>query len=147
MQIINELRAGKLLGVKRLSLSCNLTEFPVEILDLADSLEILDLSGNRLSSLPAEITRLKHLKILFVSNNEFTEFPSVLGRCVHLDIIGFKANKIMHMAEDALPQGIRWLILTNNRLTQLPKSIGTCVNLQKVMLARNQLSELPEAMI
>lgn len=147
MNTIDQLRSGKLSGARRLHLSCDLTVFPPEILDLADTLEILDMSGNRLSDLPAEFTNLKRLKILFLSNNEFTEFPTVLSGCVHLSMIGMKANKISDMAEDVLPQGIRWLILTNNRLTQIPSSIGKCVNLQKLMLAGNQLSELPETMI
>ena len=43
------LRAGRLAGATRLDLSCGLAEFPHEIFDLADSLEILNLSGNALA--------------------------------------------------------------------------------------------------
>lgn len=147
MQTLEQLRSGQLQGTRHFKLSSNLTAFPLEILDLAESLEILDLSGNRISTLPAEITRLKHLKILFLSDNAFTEFPAELAQCGRLDIIGFKANHMERIDERALPQGIRWLILTNNRLTKLPSSIGTCVRLQKLMLAGNRLTELPESMI
>ncbi len=59
MHTLIELRSGKLLGTKHLALSDNLTQFPIEILSLADSLEILDLSHNQLSSLPKEIAQLK----------------------------------------------------------------------------------------
>ena len=147
MQTIEQLRSGKLSGAHQIKLSCGLTSFPTELLDLADSLEVLDLSDNKLSSLPEEFTKLSRLKILFLSGNEFTEFPTVLGECTNLDIIGFKANKIARIAEGSMPSSIRWLILTNNRFTQLPDSIGKCINLQKCMLAGNQLTELPEAMI
>jgi hypothetical protein len=52
-QVLGQLKAGLLTGIQRLDLSCGLTEFPREIFDLADSLEILNLSGNKLSCLPA----------------------------------------------------------------------------------------------
>ena len=45
MDTLAQLRAGQLAGIKRLDLSCGLTEFPREIFDLADSLEILNLSA------------------------------------------------------------------------------------------------------
>lgn len=51
MHTLEDLRAGKLAGTRRLDLSAGLTEFPEEIFDLADSLEILNLSGNQLSAL------------------------------------------------------------------------------------------------
>jgi hypothetical protein len=41
LNTLEDLRAGKL--------ACGLTEFPREIFDLADTLEILDLSGNALN--------------------------------------------------------------------------------------------------
>lgn len=52
MQTIDQLRSGELAGIRHLKLSCALTSFPREIMDLADTLEILDLSGNALSDLP-----------------------------------------------------------------------------------------------
>ncbi|WP_350650234.1 leucine-rich repeat domain-containing protein, partial [Pseudomonas sp. HY13-MNA-CIBAN-0226] len=75
-------------------LACGLTEFPREIFDLADSLEILNLTGNALSSLPDDLHRLTHLRVLFCSDNAFTELPQCLGQCAKLSMIGFKANQI-----------------------------------------------------
>ncbi|HEY3300082.1 MAG TPA: leucine-rich repeat-containing protein kinase family protein [Methylophilaceae bacterium] len=141
------LKAGKLKGCKHLKLACNLTEFPPEIFDLADSLEILDLSNNRLSTLPDDFNRLHRLRILFCSFNQFTALPDVLGASKTLSMIGFKANKIAHVAEGAIPtQTLRWLILTDNSLKSLPQSLGHCKQLQKLMLAGNQLSQLPETL-
>ncbi len=146
MQTLEQLRSGKLNGVSHLKLSAGLIEFPNEIFELAESLEILDLSGNYLSQLPFNIYCLKKLRILFLSNNNFVDFPKVLYSCESLDIIGFKANKIQNIAEDSLPLNLRWLILTDNRINQLPKSIGNCRLLQKVMLAGNRLTSLPSEM-
>lgn len=146
MQTLEQLRSGELRGIKRLSLSCDLENVPAEVFDLADSLEILDLSGNRLSKLPEDLDRLHRLKVIFCSDNRFTELPRVLGKCKSLSMIGFKSNQITEVHESALPPGTRWLILTNNRISQLPASIGLCTQLQKVALAGNLLTSLPEEM-
>ena len=145
-QQLLQLRAGQLSGVKRLDISCGLTEFPTEIFDLANSLEVLNLSGNALSSLPNDFARLKKLKILFCSNNAFTEVPEVLGQCESLSMIGFKSNKISALPENSLPKNLQWLILTDNQLAHLPSTIGQCAHLQKLMLAGNQLADLPNSM-
>lgn len=143
MHTLEQLRSGVLNGTQRLRLTCGLTEFPREIFELADTLEILDLSGNRLTDLPDDLPRLHRLRILFCSDNRFTELPAVLGRCPRLEMIGFKANQIRHVPGDALPVDLRWLILTDNRITSLPAEIGQCRRLQKLMLAGNRLTELP----
>jgi hypothetical protein len=143
MHTLEQLRNGELAGIQRLQLHCGLTEFPREIFDLADSLEILDLSGNQLSALPDDLPRLHKLRVIFCSDNPFTELPEVLGQCSQLSMVGFKANRIAHVSPKALPPLLRWLILTDNALTELPAEIGNCEHMQKLMLAGNQLHRLP----
>ncbi|MCV5342925.1 protein phosphatase 1 regulatory subunit 42, partial [Escherichia coli] len=82
--------------------------FPMEILELADSLEVLDLSGNALSDLPQELEQLTKLKIIFASNNQFTHLPEVLGKLPNLEMVGFKTNKIKVVSEASLPTQLRW---------------------------------------
>ena len=146
MQTLSQLKAGDLLGIKRLTLSENLTSFPLEILTLASSLEVLDLSNNQLSSLPKELAQLTHLKIIFASNNLFETLPEVLGQCENLEMVGFKANQIKTVPEQALPEKLRWLILTDNQIETLPDSLGERPRLQKLALAGNQLTRLPLTM-
>jgi Protein tyrosine and serine/threonine kinase/Leucine rich repeat len=146
IETIDLLRSGQLQGIKRLDLAAGLTEFPIEIFDLADSLEILNLSDNHLHSLPEDLGRLYKLKIIFLSNNNFEEVPEVLADCPNLSMVGFKSNKIRVLGESSLPPGVRWLILTDNQLEWLPKSIGRLESLQKLMLAGNQLRSLPDEM-
>ncbi len=144
MHTLAQLRSGTLIGIERLKLACGLTEFPREIFNLADSLEILDLSGNALSALPDDLPRLRKLRIIFCSDNQFTELPAILGRCPALTMIGFKANRIAAVPAASLPPQLRWLVLTDNRIEQLPAAIGNCAQLQKLMLAGNRLRTLPE---
>lgn len=146
MDTLAQLRAGQLAGIKRLDLSCGLTEFPREIFDLADSLEILNLSGNALSSLPEDLHRLTRLRILFCSDNRFSEVPACLGQCLQLSMIGFKANRIERVPAAALPPQLRWLILTDNRIAELPEELGQRPLLQKLMLAGNRLTHLPKSL-
>ncbi len=143
---LEDLKSGKLVGLKRLKLVAELTEFPEEIFSLADTLEILDLSGNQLTELPDRIITLKKLRILFISRNKFTVFPKMLARCPALTMIAFKTNQIHTIPEGALPPTLQWLILTDNKIEQIPKSIGDCPLLQKCMLAGNQIKELPAEM-
>ena len=140
------LRAGKLKGTHRLDLRADLTEFPPEIYDLVDALEILDLSSNRLSELPADLPRLKNLRVLFCGGNQFTRLPEVLGQCPNLEMLGFRNNTISEIPPGALPPKLRWLVLTDNRLAELPTEIGNCKRLQKLMLSGNLLADLPEEM-
>ncbi len=144
MHTLQQLRSGALAGTRRLDLSCGLSEFPREIFALADTLEVLNLSGNRLTTLPHDLPRLKRLKVIFCSDNPFTELPPVLGDCAALEMVGFKANRIAHVPAESLPAPLRWLILTDNDLAELPDALGQRPRLQKLMLAGNRLRALPD---
>ncbi|MFZ2450906.1 MAG: leucine-rich repeat-containing protein kinase family protein [Methylovulum miyakonense] len=146
MQTIDQLRSGELADSRHLKLSCGLTSFPREIMGLANTLEVLDLSGNALSELPDDFAQLGKLRIVFCSDNQFTELPEVLGRCPELGMIGFKANRIRKVSAKALPAPLRWLILTDNEIEELPHEMGNCSQLQKLMLAGNKLQVLPDSL-
>lgn len=146
MHTLLQLRSGALQGATSLKLSEGLTVFPDEIFHLADTLEVLDLSGNRLSELPHDFGRLSKLRILFCSDNIFTVLPEVLAHCKQLDIVGFKANIITSVPAAAINTNLRWLILTNNHIAELPDTIGECARLQKLMLAGNELRSLPSTL-
>jgi len=138
--------SGRLNGVKELKVTGEISEFPEEILELAESLELLVLSGNKLTSLPPSFAKLQQLKIVFCNNNRFDAFPSVLAECPHLSMISFKSNQIKTVPEGVLSPVVRWLILTDNKITALPSDIGRLNKLQKLMLAGNELRSLPAEM-
>ncbi|NJM96637.1 MAG: serine/threonine-protein kinase [Phormidesmis sp. RL_2_1] len=146
METLEKLKSGQLTGQTSLKLCCGLSEFPAEIFELADSLELLVLSDNQLTGLPEDFARLKQLKILFLNNNCFEDFPRVLADCPRLSMVSFKGNQIKQVDDRALSPRFRWLILTDNQLGALPASIGKLDRLQKLMLAGNRLRSLPEEM-
>lgn len=146
MHTLEQLRSGALDGTHVVRLRGGLETFPEELFRLADTLEVLDLSGNRLSSLPPDLPRLHKLRILFCSDNPFTELPAVLGQCPALSMVGFKSCRITQVPAEALPPQLRWLILTDNYIEVLPDALGDCHRLQKLALAGNRLRALPESM-
>ncbi|MCA1929056.1 leucine-rich repeat-containing protein kinase family protein [Rheinheimera sp.] len=132
--------------LSRINLSVGLNEFPAELYRFTDSLEILDLSGNDLADLPADLFRFKKLKRLFLTNNQFRHIPAVLSLCPQLLMVSFKGNQLTDFAQGVLPEQLEWLILTDNQLSALPEDFGRYTKLRKVALAGNQLSYLPDSM-
>lgn len=141
------LRAGQLQGATRLDLrGCGLTELPPEVLSLADTLEVLDLSNNALATLPEGLATLSRLHTLFASGNRFEVLPPMLGRLPRLDTMGFKVNRIAEVPAESLAPTLRWLILTDNQVAELPPTLADCAPMQKLMLAGNRLQRLPEGL-
>jgi len=145
-QTLDALRRGSLAGVNELTLREGLTEFPREIFDLADTLEVLDLSGNALSDLPHDLSRLKKLRLLFCSNNRFDHLPESLGDCAALSQVGFRGNGLSTVAAESLPPALRWLTLPDNAIATVPKALGERPALQKLMLAGNRLESVPDSL-
>ncbi len=143
------LRRGDLAGLRELRLpggpEGRLCEMPPEILGLADTLELLDLGGNDLTALPADLGRLRRLRVLFCSGNRFDRLPPVLGDCTALSQVGFRGSGLAEVPAESLPPALRWLTLTDNRIAVLPASLGDRPLLQKLMLAGNRLHALPES--
>lgn len=144
METLKELKLGNLKGSTSIKIASQLKSFPKELYTLVDTLEVLDLTDNNLSSLPDDFDRFKKLKRLFLSNNQFNHVPKILAKLPLLSMIGIRNNQIKIFEENALPLSTVWLILTDNSLESLPESIGDLTLLQKCMLSGNQLSFLPK---
>ncbi|WP_368029141.1 leucine-rich repeat-containing protein kinase family protein [Arcobacter sp. s6] len=145
MQTLKELQAGNLKNSTHIKIACGLENFPKELFSLENSLEVLDLTDNNLSSLPDDFHRFTKLKRLFLSNNQFNHVPKVLAKFPNLSMIGIRNNHIKIFEENSLPLSTRWLILTDNNLQTLPNSIGDLALLQKFMISGNQLTSLPDS--
>ncbi len=140
---LDALRRGDLADATELRIGAGLTEVPREIFGLADTLEVLDLSGNALDRLPDDMGRLRKLRVLFCSGNRFDRLPPSLGDCAALSQIGFRRTGLREIPGEALPPALRWLTVTDNRIEALPEAIGHRPLLQKLMLSGNALSSLP----
>lgn len=130
----------------RIKLAAGLTEFPTLLYRCTEQLEILDLSDNKLTTLPADLARFVRLKRLFLTNNHFCQIPAVLAQCPALLMLSFKGNRLTEFAAGVLPVQLQWLILTDNQLPGLPADFGRYQALQKLALAGNRLTNLPDSM-
>ncbi|XP_057954302.1 plant intracellular Ras-group-related LRR protein 8 isoform X2 [Malania oleifera] len=93
-----------------------------EGLTFLESLTILSLNQNHLTTLPSSLGPLTSLCQLHVANNLLKHLPAEIGLLTQLQVL--KAN--------------------NNRLSTIPTSIGSCSSLTEVDLSSNLLKELPE---
>ncbi|MGH1590966.1 leucine-rich repeat-containing protein kinase family protein [Methylobacterium phyllosphaerae] len=140
------LRRGDLDGAREVRLPDGLTEFPREVFDLADTLEVLDLGRGGLTDLPEDFDRLHRLQVLFCSGNPFPRLPPALGACPALSQLGFRGCGIREVPAESLPRALRWLTLTDNRIEALPAALGERPLLQKLMLAGNRIQALPDSL-
>jgi Leucine-rich repeat (LRR) protein len=84
-------------------------------LSLCTALTSLDVGGNQLTSLPAEIGRLEKLQTLSLYNNKLTSLPAEIGQLVNLQRFN----------------------LLGNQLTTLPAEFGHLVSLQLLTIGDN----------
>lgn len=131
---------------RHISLRENLQAWPEELYRHAETLEVLDLSDNALSALPADFQRFQKLQRLFLTNNQFRQIPAVLAGCPNLRMVSFKGNQLAEFAPGVFAEALEWLILTDNQLTELPDDFGRYSQLKKLALAGNRLSKLPKSM-
>ena len=127
-----------------LDLSFNkLSSLPPEILSLTN-LQSLDLSANQLSSFPPEIGALTNLQSLDLSANQLSSFPSEICSLTNLQSLDLGGNQLSSLPSEILSlTNLQSLYLRNNQLSSLPPEIGALTNLQSLYLISNQLSSLP----
>ena len=109
--------------ILRLILTDNTRQIPEDFFVGLTQLQGLDLSRNRLPSLPWSIGYITNLGGLNLQQNQLTSLPTEIGQLTNL----------------------KWLWLEYNQLTYLPFSIGSLINLQALGLQYNQLTYLPNS--
>eukprot|EP00887_Chlorella_sp_A99_P006380 scaffold3.g6380.t1 len=113
----------------------------------------LDLSSNRLSSLPDELSRLSHLQarasaaVVRLKYNALAELPAAL-RLPRLAVLEAPGNRIERLDARLLGAliALRTLDLSGNCLVALPEEVGPLPALEKLLLSNNRLAALPPAL-
>jgi internalin A len=120
-----------------------LTTLPAEIGQLTN-LSVLDLGGNQLTTLPAVIGQLTNLSQLYLRNNQLTTLPAVIGQLTNLSVLDLGGNQLTTLpAVIGQLTNLSVLDLSDNQLTTLPAVIGQLTNLSVLDLSDNQLTTLP----
>ncbi|XP_016837509.1 leucine-rich repeat protein 1 [Nasonia vitripennis] len=127
--------------------------FDRQILKL-QSLRILNLSDNNITSLPRELGTLAKLQELNVSGNQLGKGPiskwswlSCSNIAKNLRLLNLSNNQMSQVPEQINKLGgLVTLYLDNNLFSYLPPGIGSLNRLKFLYLAKNNLSHLPGSM-
>ncbi|KAK1573568.1 leucine rich repeat family protein [Colletotrichum navitas] len=145
LEVITQVKA-----LRDLKLANNLLYGPLDpIFANLETLEIFDLHGNKVSSLPPVIENLSRLRILNLSENSFEALPFTSLAKLPLTELMMKKNKLtgtlIQDGVETLPN-LQMLDISCNQLTRLVPS-GSTIGLPSVhqlVLSMNRLQELPD---
>lgn len=73
-----------------------------QALKYPDSVWYLDLSLQKLKSLPPEIGKLKNLRVLNISFNHFTSLPETIGELENLEVLDISGNYALNRLPSSL---------------------------------------------
>lgn len=101
--------------------------------------------GNKLSTLPDELSKLQLLERLCLHFNSLSEFPAVINTLVSLKDLYLTGNQIRALPPSiSLLTCLEWLEVSQNPLRVLPREIGAVVSLTALGLgADNALTSIP----
>jgi small GTP-binding protein len=125
------------------------TTLPAEILRLK-KLTQLKLSDNKLTTLPSEIVELKNLTTFYLSGNQLTTLPAEIGTLKNLTELYLSNNQLTSLPAEIVKlklKNLTKLYLSVNLLTSLPAEIGKLKNLTVLNISWNQLTTLPAEIV
>jgi hypothetical protein len=121
-----------------------IVELPAELGRLSHTLRLLEMSDNRLSALPDSLCALELLSSLRASENRIASLPGAIGELRRLRTLVLAANRLA-----SLPEGLEQLEelveldLASNALGAVPAELGRLSRLERLLLDDNQLRSVP----
>ncbi|XP_061553366.1 leucine-rich repeat-containing protein 57 [Phycodurus eques] len=121
-----------------------LPEFPDELQRLTANLRTVDLSDNKIESLPPSIGNYAQLRSLTLNSNRLSGLPAEIGKLKKVETLSLSANRIQQLPPtvDQL-KALRTLILAGNRISEFPTGLGALRHLDLLDLSRNQIRSVP----
>ncbi|XP_055601658.1 leucine-rich repeat-containing protein 58-like [Uranotaenia lowii] len=108
----------------------------------------LNLSGNRFTHFPEQITELKTLKYLYLGGNQITNVSKDIWKLVNLQLLSLGGNLIAEIPDTVgLLNNLHALVLCDNQIEVLPSSIARLIHLKSLLLHKNRLKHLPREII
>ena len=112
--------------------------------DLNIEVEALDLSGQKLDTIPNIVFKNTQLKLLILSNNQLMSLPTEIGQLTNLTMLDLKRNKLTSLpSEIGQLTNLTMLDLLFNQLISLPTEIWQLRKLADLDFGNNQLTSLP----
>jgi len=121
-----------------------LDEFPTALAKTGNTLRSLDLSKNRIPSLPGGVIgAFKMLKTLKIDENRLALLPPEIGNLVKLETLIVAGNLLTYLPETlASLKSLKELDAHQNHIKVFPRSILSLPKLDMVNLSRNKLEQL-----
>uniref|UniRef100_A0A8D9A002 Leucine-rich repeat-containing protein 58 n=2 Tax=Cacopsylla melanoneura TaxID=428564 RepID=A0A8D9A002_9HEMI len=123
----------------------NISSFPLNGSKFTN-LRLIDLSNNRLTHLPQEITSFP-LTTLIARNNLLTvqSLPKDMSGLKNLKVLNLSGNELTKFPMQILDiHSLKYLYLGNNLLDEIPREINKLCKLHVLSLGGNVLTEIPE---
>jgi Leucine-rich repeat (LRR) protein len=97
--------------------------------------KVVDLSGQQLTALPADVTSQNNISSLNLSNNQLTTLPASIRNLTNLQVLNVENNRLETLPpEIGLLKNLKTADFSNNRLTSLPAELGNLTGLKTLNL-------------
>ncbi len=107
-----------------------------------DRLISLDLSSNKVTTIPASIGKLSRLRDINLSKNEIASLPYEFGNLKALKMLNMRQNGLTTFPKSvAMLSSLEVLDLAFNKLTTMPIEIANLKNLKTLILVGNEISK------
>ncbi|XP_052414885.1 volume-regulated anion channel subunit LRRC8E-like [Carassius gibelio] len=108
------------------------------------ALETLDLSWNKIRSLPPRLCYCTKLRHLDLSHNQLASLPSEIGILQSLQFLSLAFNSLESLPEELFScKRLKVLALGNNSISSLSPLVGNLAQLLRLELKGNRLESLP----
>lgn len=128
-----------------LNLSDNsLKHYPDAINKLHPILRTLDLSKNKLKTLPKDVGQFKELKILNVSNNLLEKIPEEINCLLKIETLQMNCNLLKSLPPLNNLTSLKRASFGDNQLNVFPECLCELKYLEALDLSKNNITQLPE---
>lgn len=109
------------------------------MMSLGGNLQFINISNNKLSSLPNEINLLTNLREICLNCNKFDAIPTCLFACEKLETLLISDNQIKEIDVEGLGRLTKLTILDlgNNNIATVPPELGNLRNIRSLTLDGN----------
>jgi len=131
----------------------NLRELNKTYIDLDEALKLkekvfhLNLSNQKLTTIPQEIVELVNLKSLYLSNNNLTSLQFDFSQMANLELIDLNGNQFKDIPVKSLKEckSLKALNFRDNLLTKLKDDVNALSHLLAIDIGNNQIESISES--
>lgn len=132
--------------LKKLNLSENKLSTIPDSIGKLKALTTLHLYDNHLQEIPQSLTNLNNLTWLNVGKNEITTIPGYITNLKKIQILSLSGNKIKEIPEFIQKLNkLKEIHLNYNEIEEIPEFIGNITSLTQILLSNNQIKCIPQS--